>query len=533
MQPTLLVALVVVIAALAVACANVGNLLLVRAFGRRQELTIRLSMGAGRARLIKQLLTEGFILSLIAGAAGLVVANWLRNALVVLTPSLGVALRLAGDLDGRVLAASTIVCLVATLLFGLAPAMLTSNIDLAGALRSESGGVVGARGGSAVRSTLVVVQVSLSLVLLVGAGLLLQSMRSVRTASPGFNVQGVLTTAVDLFSAGYDAPRAKIFQDELIDRVQAIPGVESAVLSRMTPFSYRSYSSASIAIDGYDAPSDQQPSAEYNEIGPDFLATIGIPLVAGRNFTRADDETAPGVAVVDETMAAQFWRGLSPVGSRLQVNGRWLQVVGVARSAKYHNLLETPGLFFYLPLRQSFSPTTALQIRTAQSAAALSPVLARTIHALDPSVAPAELITMRAQIDRTTAAQRIAVTMLVVFGAVALLLAAIGLYGVMASTVSQSARELALRMALGAEASDVLRLVVKRGIGLTVGGIIVGLFAALQVTRLLGYFLYKVSPRDPIAFGSAVAVVAVASIAACVGPAWRATRTDPVRALRG
>lgn len=532
--PTLSIALVVVLSVLLIACANVGNLLLVRAFARQQEMTIRLSVGAGRQRLVKQLMTEGVILSAIAAAGGLVVANWLRDALALLTPPRGgVLLRLPGELDWRVLALSGGVGLVATLLFGLVPALLASNIDLASALRSQSGSVSGTRSKAWVRSTLVIVQISLSFVLLVGAGLLIQSLEAVRHASPGFSTDGVLTTAVDLFTAGYDPQRAKTFQDDLVDRVRAIGGVQSAALSRMTPFSYRSYSSAPIAVDGYDSPPDQQPTAEFNEVGPGFFATMGIPLVAGREFTRADNESAPLVAIVDDTMATQFWRGVDPLGRRVQVRGRWMQIVGVARSAKYGNLLETPKPFFYVALRQNFSPTTSVQIRTAQSAAALAPALVREIHALDANVAPSELITMREQVDRTTAAQRISVTILVVFGGLALTLAAIGLYGVMAATVSQSSRELALRTALGAGASDLLRLVVSQALVLTAAGLTLGLFAALQLTRLLGHLLYQVSPRDPVAFGSALAVTAVASLAACVMPAWRATRTDPLRALRG
>jgi predicted permease len=384
-----------------------------------------------------------------------------------------------------------------------------------------------------VRSTLVLVQVSLSFVLLVGAGLLIQSMQAVRTASPGFSADGVLTTSLDLFTAGYDPQRARVFQDELIDRLQALGGVESAAFSRMTPFSYRSYSSAPLAVDGYDAPPDQQPTAEYNEIGPGFLATVGVPLVSGREFTRADNESAPLVAIVDETMAAQFWRGSEPVGRRVQVKGRWMQIVGIARAAKYHNLLETPKPFFYVPLRQNFSATAALQIRTPQRPAALAPALVSEIRALDANVAPGELIAMREQIDRTTSSQRIAVTILVIFGGLALMLAAVGLYGVMAATVSQSTRELALRLALGASASDLLRLVIAKGLALTMIGVAVGGVAALQLTRLMGYLLYQVSPRDPLAFASAFVIVALASLAACLVPAWRATRTDPIQALRG
>ena len=532
--PTLGIALVVVLSVLLIACANVGNLLLVRAFARHQEMTIRLSVGAGRARLVKQLVTEGLVLSVLAAAGGLIVANWLRNALALLTPARGgVLLRLPGELDWRVLAMSATVCVAATLLFALVPAVLTSNIDLAGALRSEAGGVVGAHGRTWIRSALVLIQVSLSFVLLVGAGLLIQSMQAIRNASPGFSADGVLTTSVDLFTAGYDPQRARVFQDELIDRLQALGGVESAAFSRMTPFSYRTYSSAPIAVDGYDAPADQQPTAEYNEIGPGYLATVGIPLVSGREFTRADNESGPLTAIVDETMAAQFWRGVSPVGRRVQVKGRWMQIVGVARAAKYHNLLETPQPFFYVPLRQNFSAAAALQIRTAQRPGAIAPTLVREIHALDGNVAPGELITMREQVERTTASQRIAVTILVAFGGLAVVLAAVGLYGVMAATVSQSTRELALRLALGADTTDVLRLVLGKGLALTAIGVALGGLAAFQTTRLMGYLLYKVSPRDPSAFAAASVIVVVAALVACVVPAWRATHTDPIQALRG
>jgi predicted permease len=534
MLPTLGVALIVVLSVLLIACANVGNLLLVRALARQQEMTIRMSIGAGRGRLVKQMLTEGLILSVLATVGGLVVAIWLRDGVAFLTPPRGgTVLRLPGELDWRVLALSAGVSVVATVLFGLVPAIMTSHVDLAGALRSESGGVVGTRRGTWVRSSLVLVQMALSFVLLVGAGLLIQSFQAVRTASPGFTTEGVLTTRVDLFAAGYDLQRAKTFQDELLDRVQALGGVESAALSLGTPFSYASVSSAPIAVDGYDPPRDQQPSAEYNTVSPGYFKTMGIPLVSGRDFTRADDERAPQIAIVDETMATRFWRGADPVGSRVQVAGRWLQVVGVARAAKYGNLLEVAKPYFYVPLRQNLSASVALQIRSPQGPAAIRPGIVREVHTLDPDIAPAETITMREQVDRTTAPQRIGVTMLTVFGGLALVLAAIGLYGVMASSVAQSARELALRMALGAGTADLLRLVLSRGLALTAGGVILGAAAALEVTRLLGYLLYKVSPRDPLAFGSAFVVITAAALAACFVPAWRATRTDPLRALRG
>jgi len=529
--PTLGIALAVVVFVLLIACANVGNLLLVRAFGRRHEMTVRLAVGAGRGRLLKQLLTEGTILSILSAGGGLVVAHWCRNLLALLLPARGgVTMTLPGELDWRVLAVSAGVCLVSTLLFGLAPAIQASKIDLVSSLKADSAGVVGGRRRATVRSSLVVVQVALSFVLLVGAVLLLQSLWEMQNTSPGFSTRGVLTTGIDLRSAGYDAQRIKTFQDELIDRLQGLGGVQSAAFARNTPFSYGSYS-AEIAVDGYETAPDQQLTVDYNEVGPGYLATMGIPVVSGSEFTRADNESAPLVAVVNEAMAAQYWRGQDPVGGRLQVKGRWMQVVGVAKMSKYRSLRETPMPFFYVPMRQS-AMGLGLEVRTPLGPETMAKVLAREIHKLDANVAPSEVITMQEQVDRTTAFQRVAVTMLGVFGGLALLLAAIGLYGVMSYTVSQSARELGLRMALGAGAAHLLRGVMSQGMVLTAGGLALGAVGALALTRLIAGMLYKVSPRDPLAFGVAFVVMTMAAGVACFLPAWRATRTDPVRALR-
>jgi predicted permease len=531
--PTLEIMLAVVVFVLLIACANVGNLLLVRSFARRHEMTVRLAIGAGRGRLLKQLLTEGLILSAFGAAGGLLVAYWCRHALVLLFPARGgVAMHLPGEIDWRVLALSAGVCLIATLPLGLVPAMQTGKIDLAGALKADSAGVIGGGGSAWVRSGLVVMQVSLSFVLLVGAGLLLQSLQKIRNTSPGFSTHGVLDTAVLLVSAGYDAQRAQTFQDELLNRVKALPGVESAAFARMTPLSYGSYSSAPMAVDGYQPPPEEQPIVQYNEVGPDYFTTMGIPLVSGREFTRADDEKAALVAVVNETMAARYWRGRNPIGERVQVKGRWMQVIGVAKDSKYESVRETPKPFFYVPRRQNFTVGAGLYIRTPLSPETMAAALTREVHALDANLALYEVITLQEQLDRSTSPQQVAVTLVGILGALALLLAVIGLYGVMSYAVSQSTRELGLRMALGAGASNLLRLVMSRGLALTAGGVLLGAAVALGLTRLLGNLLYKVSPRDPLAFGSAFVVMTIASLAACFLPAWRATRTDPARALR-
>ncbi len=533
-MPTLGIALAVVLFVLLIACANVSNLLLVRSLLRRHEMTMRMALGAKRGRLLKQLFTEGLILSSIAAVGGIIVALWCRNALVLAFPSQspGIIVSLPGAIDWRVLALSAGVCILSTLFFALVPAIQASHVDLSGALKAEASGTVGGHGRSRLRSALVLIQVSLSFVLLAGTGLLLQSLQRIQNSSPGFAARDVVVSSVALFSAGYKPDRAKIFYDQMLERIRVIPGVESATFARVRPFSYKVYSNAPITIDGYQTAPDEQPSADYNEVGENYFATIGIPLNSGREFNRSDDENAPPVAVVNETMAAKYWPGKDPLGQRLQVKDKWMQVVGVAKNSNLRDKFEEKKPFFYVPLRQNFSVQNGFFIRTRQSPAAMMSILANEIHALDPNLAPVDTITMQEQVDRMSYTQRLAVTLIALFGGMALFLAAIGLYAVMSYAVSQSTRELGLRMALGARAADVLRLVLSRGLLLTAGGIVIGAIAALTLTRLMGNLLYQVSPRDPLAFALAFVIMTVVALIACFLPAWRATRIDPVRALR-
>ena len=531
--PTLEIMLAVGAFVLLIACANVGNLLLVRSFARRHEMTIRFAIGASRIRLLKQLLTEGLILSTLGATGGLLVAYWCRHALVLLFPERsGVAMYLPGEIDWRVMSLSAGICLMATLIVGLVPSLQTRNLALAGALKAGSTGVVGARGKAWARSGLVVFQVCLSFVLLVGAALLLQSLQKIRTASPGFSTTNVVQTGVSLISAGYDVPHAKTFQEELMARVRALSGVESAAFARVTPLGYGTYSSTPIAVDGYQPPPEEQPAIDYNQVSPDYFATLGIPLLSGREFTRADDENAPLVAIVNQTMAARYWRDQDPIDRRLQVNGRWVRVIGVAADSKYEGMRESPKPFFYVPLLQDFVRGPALYIRSAQPLQSISAALLREVHALDPNLALYETITLQEQVDRSTSPQLVAVNLVSILGGLALLLAAVGLYGVMSYGVAQSIRELGLRMALGASTGDLFRRVISRGLRLTAIGVLCGAAAGLALTRLFGKLLYNVSPNDPLAFAAAVAVMTITSVLACVLPAWRATRTDPARVLR-
>src|SRR5437763_16926 len=422
LSPTLAITTGVAFFVLLIACANVSNLLLARSLLRRHEMTMRLALGAGRRRLIKQLFTEGLLLSLIAAAGGIMVAYWCRNALVLVSPSRtpGVTIDYPGQLDWRVLALSVAVCIGSTMLFALIPAIQASHVNLSGALESE----------------------------------------------------------------------------------------------------------------GYQPPRNEQIAADYNQVSEGYFATIGIPIVAGREFTRNDDENAPPVAIVNGTMAAKYWPGKDAVGQRLKVKDKWMEIVGVAKNANYRTKLEQPTPFFYVPVRQNFFVQNGFLIRTDQSAAAMMNALAREIHALDPNLALLDAISLQQQVDVMSYTQRLAAALLAIFGGMALFLAAIGLYAVMSYSVSQGTRELGMRMALGARAEHVLRLVISRGIRLTAAGIVIGAVAALTLTRLMGNLLYKVSQRDPLAFASAFVIMSVVALAACFLPAWRATRIDPAQALR-
>jgi predicted permease len=444
----------------------------------------------------------------------------------------GDAMYLPGAIDGRVMAMGAGMCLVVTLIIALVPALQTRHLDLAGQLKAESPSVVGARSRGWIRSGLVVFQVGLSFVLLVGAALLLESLQRIRTTSPGFSTTSVAVTGVSVLAAGYDVPRAKTFQNELIDRLSGFPGIESAAFGAVTPLGYASFPSSPITVDGYQPSPDEQTEVEYNQVGPGYLATLGIRLLSGREFARSDDENASLVAIVNRTMMMRYWGGQDPIGHRLQVKGRWLRVVGVAADSKYESMDETPKPFFYVPLRQDFVRQPDLYIRTRQSLQSTTAAVLREVHAFDDNLALYEMITLQEQVNRGASPQLVAVTLVSTLGGLALLLAAVGLYGVMSYAVAQSARELGLRMAFGADATNLLRLVISRGLRLTAGGVLFGAVAALPLTGLLGQLLYNVSPRDPVVFGVALAAMTTTTLFACLFPAWRASRTDPARVLR-
>ena len=536
LSPTLGISLVAVFFVLLIACANVSSLLLVRSLARQHEMTVRLAIGCRRGRLLRQLLTEGLILSVLSSVSGLVVAYFCRNLLVIFFPlSSVIATNLSGQMDWRVLAFSAGVCLVSTLIFALVPALQTTTLDIAGALKAESGTSSGSRAKSRLRSTMVLVQVSLSFILLVGGALLMQSLQRLRTADPGFSADRVVATGFDLVGAGYDPQRSKLFRQELLERAQAMPGVESAVWEKSRPFSYVGYLSAPIVVAGYEPRSDEQPRVEYNPVGPGYFATMGIPILSGREFTRSDNETTYPAVIVNQLMVQKYWHGVDPVGKRVQLGGQSMLVVGVAKDSKYSSFVEFPQPFLYVCAGQVPLVNADLVIRTSQSSGTVSSELLREVRSLDSGLGMGEVVPMREHMNRTAlASQQIVVALLTIFAAMALSLAAVGLYGVMSYSVSQSKREIGLRMALGAGASHLFRVVMSHGLALSFGGIVLGSISAFALTRFIaiGSLLYEVNPLDPGAFVLASLVMILISVAACLLPAWKASRTNPVQALR-
>jgi predicted permease len=534
LKPMLGVGGLIAILVLVIVCANIANLLLVRAVARRSELSVRRALGASRARVTRQLVTEGLILAVLGTATGLALAYVSRNALgLFFAPRGGVSLVFAADFNWRVIGTTIAIGLGSTLLFALAPAIHTTRLDLASAIRAAApGAVAGSRG--LLRAGLVIVQVTVSVLLLTGAGLVVTSLGRLLIADPGFSTTNVTTTAVSLFAAGYDSARAHRFQDELLLRMHAIGGVSAAALARSLPFSTAPYDNGPIMVDGYQPAKDEQPTADYNKVSPDYFRTLGIPLLAGRDFTIADVDTSAPVAIVSRTLAQRYWPNESPLGRRLRLRETWMRVVGVVGDMKYRSLTEAPGMLFYVPLAQQRSTGVFLFLRTSSSRAAtgIGPALTGVIHGIDPNVSPYEILTMREQVNRWTSTQRILVTLLGIFSGVALFLAVLGLYGTLSYMVSQNTRELGLRMALGARPSQLLGLVMSSGLRLALIGVVLGVVIALGTTRLLGDLLYRVSPRDPMILAAVSGTMAVAAAVACFVPAWRAARLDPARALR-
>ncbi|MGH9840569.1 MAG: ABC transporter permease, partial [Blastocatellia bacterium] len=518
---------------LLIACTNLASLLLARAVERRKEIAVRLSLGATRFRLARQLLTESVMLSLAGGALGVLAAWWLIDLVMALKPPVDAPLTIDLRLDWRVLAFTLIISLLTGVLFGLLPAWQATKPDLIPALKDEAGG--GGVRRSRLRNGLVVAQVALSLVLLVAAGLIVRSLQQVRAIGPGFDVERVVTASVDLNLQGYDKARGATFYRQLIARVEALPGVQSASSMGYLPLNLDSsynpiYAEGQPFTRGADL-----PLMLTNAVWPRYFETMGIPLLAGREFTVQDDREETRVVIVNESFARRFWPGQNAVGKRVRQGGPdnpFWEVVGVARDSKYFSLGEDPQPFVYFPLARDYKGDVALLARTSGDPRSLLDAIRREVRALDANLPLYDAKTMREHMRLSLFPLRTGAWVMGGFALLALLLAGLGIYGVMSYAVSQRTRELGIRMALGARSGDVLRLVLRQGMLLTLTGLALGLAGALAVTRLMTSVLVGVSATDVVTFVSVTLLLALVVLLACWVPARRATKVDPMIALR-
>jgi predicted permease len=530
--PIFVMLMAVPVLVLLIACANVANLMLARAAARRREVGIRLALGATRWRLFTQLLTESLVLTVCAGAAGLLVSFWLNDLLIAvshLPPEVAVAL----TPDVRVLVFTAVVALATGLLFGLVPAFGASRPDLVPTLKGEGGGLGRQVRRSRLVAGFVVAQVALSLVLLITAGLFLRTLDKALRVDPGVETAHAVAVSFDLRLQGYDAAREGTFYTMLLERVRHLPGVTAASLASPMPLGSRLISSP-VAAEG-PGQDDVNVQASFAAVWPEYFTAVGTPLLQGRDFTTRDGAGAPFVAVVNETLARRLWPDQDPIGKRLRFGGdeAFLEVVGVARDGKYHELTESPRAFLYVPERQraDLSDITLL-VRTAGDPRPLVPALSDAIHTLDRSLPLFEVLTLEDALQQRLDKERGASSVLGVFGGLALLLAALGLYGVMAYAVAQRTREVGVRMALGAARLQVLRQFVGEGVRLAAVGLVIGLVIAAALTRVIAQFLYGITPTDVLTFALCAAVLGSVAAVASFIPARRAAQVDPMVALR-
>ena len=512
---------------LLIACANVAGLLLARASGRQREIATRLALGAGRIRIVRQLLAESLTLALAGGLAGLVVGRWLTDWLRSLLPERYLFLSFDQDFSGdwRVFLFMLAIATATGIVFGLVPALQGSRSAIVPALKTSGIGRHARRTG--VRAVLVVTQVALSLILLVAGGLCVRTMHNAATIDTGYQVQQILTARIDLAKQRYSEPAGRSFQQRLLERLQAVPGVDAAAFAVTLPLNDSRFEDA-VYREG-----DQTRFQSFqNIISPQYFRTMSIPVIAGRGFSGEDDVASPGVAIVNQTLAARLWTAGNPVGKRVTVNHRLVDVIGVVRDIKGRNLFEAPGPMVYLPLLQEYHPGTVLHVRAAVPSLDLAGIVRREVQAFDSDLPVYAVKMLDEHLAATLTPQRLTAHVLSAFSGLALMLAVIGLYGLLAYTVTERRSEIGLRVALGAQRGDVLRLVVVRGMKLALAGVGFGIAAAMGLTPLMKTLLFGVGPLDIATFTAVPVLLLAAALIACYIPARRAARADPRVALR-
>lgn len=520
---------------LLIACANLANLQLARATGRTREVAIRLALGAGRGRIVRELLGESVLLACGGGVLGMVVAVWLVAVFGRFRPA-NATIELGSGLDLRVLLFAFGVSVLTGVLFGLAPALRASRPQLVPELKGGMGATEPRVSRWNLRGALVVLQVALSLLVLVSAGLCVRSLRNLRQLEPGFEPSRVVLMSLDLGLNNYSRPQAREFYVRLIERVRTLPGIEAASLALTTPLSGSAPGMSVERVEGYQPGPGERPVGDFNIVAGDYFRAVGVPIRQGRDFSAADSAKGPAVVVVNEAFARRYWPGQDAVGKRLWQHGPdggvATEVVGVVGSTPNRRLTDSPRPAFFFPLTQKPEAAMTLVVRTGLEPAGTIGLLRELVKSLDSNVPVFGVRTLAEQKDGSLALQRMAATLLGGFGLLALLLAALGIYGVLAYSVSRRTREIGVRLALGAQVGDVLRLVLRRGLGLTGMGLALGLLAALATTRLLGGFLFGIQPLDPVTIGTVITLLALVALLACWLPARRATCVDPMVALR-
>lgn len=532
-RPALLVLFGAVGFVLLIACANVANLLLARGASRQREMAIRTALGASRLRLVRQLLTESVVLAFAGGGLGILVALWGFNALIAFIPT-DISPTKAIQIDGTVFGFTLVLSLFTGVAFGVVPAWQTTRSELNDVLKDGGrGSSIGRRRNNA-RSFLIVSEIALSLVLLIGAGLMIKSFIRLAGVKPGFETANIATARLSLPAAQYATPssRAMFFQ-QVITRLQTIPGVQSAAAISRLPLTPGN-SSRSLNLEGQTAPSEGF-NADYRVISPGYFRSMGIPLLTGRDVDESDHNRSAGVAIVNDTLARRFWTNETALGKRVRIEGdqnQWMEIVGIVGDVKHFGLESQVKPEIYIPYFSDPWPFMTVVVRSKSDPAALSAAIRSDVWAVDKDIPIPDIRTMDQLLSTSISRPRFNMLLLGIFAAIALVLSAVGVYGVMSYSVVQRTHEIGIRMALGAAKSDVLRLVVGQGMRLLLVGIGLGLAAALVLTRVLTTMLFGVAPSDPTTFVLIPVLLAGVSLAACVIPARRATKVDPIVALR-
>jgi putative ABC transport system permease protein len=517
---------------LLIACANVANLLLAGAAARQRETAVRLTLGASRSRLVQQMLTENLLLAVAGGAAGLLVAYWTKDLAQLFIPPAPLPIEIHPTLNRVVLLFAAGVTTATAFIFGLMPAVQASASSVMSALKASSGTVTASRGRARVRKALVVAQVALSLVLLVSAGLFIRTLANAQSVDPGFSARSGIIAAIDLLPAGYDQARGLAFDQQLVERVREIPDVRAATLIQRMPLGFGSGSSWFISVDGYAPSPNEEMLVNYNRVGDEHFQTLGIRLLEGREFTRRDTNDTPGVTVINETMARRYFAGRDPIGGRIHIGTKTVEVVGVARDGKYSSVTERSRAYMYVPLTQWYRPDVVLVATTRGDPGRVVPALHAAVRSLDANVPLFDVRTLEEHLEISIFVQRMIASMLGAFGLLALVLAMIGVYGVMATMASQRTSEIGMRMALGARRFDITTLILRQAFGMIGIGVAIGLAAAFGATRFFASLLVGVSATDTLSFAATTALLLIVGLVATYLPARRAASISPLTALR-